>query len=191
MATADPPRRRWTCAEFERAVDLGLFGSEERLELIEGDIIDKMAQNPPHAVALDLAEACVRSAFPGHYIRGQKPLALDDTNQPEPDLAVVVGQPRDYIRSHPTSAVFVIEVADSSLAYDRGVKAALYARAGVPEYWIVNLCDRIVEVHRGPGPMKEQPLGFSYREVTRHAETDVIAPLQAAEMRIAVKDLLP
>lgn len=186
-----PRRRRWSRVEYERAVDLGLFGPEERLELIAGEIVEKATQKPPHTAARDLVEAYLREAFPGHYVRGQAPLAIDDSSEPEPDVAVVLGTIRDYTTAHPTSAVLVVEVAETSLTYDRTTKSGLYARAGIPEYWIVNLCDRLLEVHRDPGPMSEQPLGFSYRSITRHTEADFVTPLAAPDAGVTVADLIP
>jgi Uma2 family endonuclease len=105
---------------------------------------------------------------------------------------VVVGSARDYARAHPATAVLVVEVSDATLAFDRATKGALYAQAGITEYWIVNLADRVLEVHREPAPMAEQPLGHHYRSITRHTETEHVAP-QAATLAtpIAVADLLP
>ena len=106
-------------------------------------------------------------------------------------LAVVAGGPRDYCEYHPTGAVLVVEIADATLAYDRTIKAAVYARAGIAEYWIVNLRDRLVEVHRQPTPMSHQPLGYHLRSVTRHTETERIVPLAASRAPVVVADLLP
>lgn len=186
-----PQPRRWTRLEYERAAELGLFGPEERLELIEGEIVQKVTKRPPHAVCTDLVDAYLRAAFPTACVRGQNPLAIDDVNEPEPDFAVVPGSARDYLAGHPVTAMLVVEVADTSLTYDRTTKAGLYARAGVAEYWILNLCDRLLEVHREPGPMTEQPLGFSYRLITRYCETDTVVPLAAPLAPMRVADLLP
>ncbi len=182
-----PGRRPWSRQEFERASEVGLFRPDERLELIEGEIVSKMApQKSPHSAGISAAEEALRRIVPqGHYIRVQMPLALGDFSEPEPDVAVVVGSFRDYVDQHPTTAVLVVEVADTTLAYDRTTKAALYARAGIPEYWIVNLQDRVVEVHREPAAMAEQPLGHHYRSITRRAPGESVAP------GVQVDDLLP
>src|SRR5690348_15524163 len=165
-----PARRCWTREEYERAASLGLFGPEERLELIEGEIVTKMTpQNSRHMSGIRLAEEALRLAFPSGYdVRVQGPLALGGRNEPEPDIAVVVGSMRDYFGAHPTTAVLVVEVSDTSLAYDRTTKTGIYARAGIAEYWIINLVDRVLEVHRQSAPMTGRPLGHYYRSVTQH-----------------------
>jgi Uma2 family endonuclease len=167
--------------------DMGVFGPEERLELVDGEILCMSPQKGPYATASDLTESVLREVFPtGCRVRIQKPLTLGGVSEPEPDIAVVRGAARDFTRSHPTTAELVVEVADSTLAFDRGTKASLYARAGIRDYWILNLPERILEVHREPDPGAEQ-----YQSVTRYAEADAIAPLAAPDARIAVADLLP
>jgi Uma2 family endonuclease len=187
------PHRRWTRAEYERAGQLGLFRPDERLELIDGEIVEKMTpQNTPHSVGIRLCELALREPFRvGHDVRCQLPLGLGDDSEPEPDIAVVVGAPRDYLDAHPATAVLVIEVADTSLSIDRSVKSHLYARAGIPEYWILNLTDRTLEVHRQPGPMAEQPLGHSYQFLQCLDVSQSVCPLAAAGCSISVADLLP
>lgn len=187
-----PQRRRWTRREFERFIDLGVFGPEERLELVDGEIVTRMTQNEPHATATTLTGESLRLIFgAGRHIRVQMPLALGESDRPEPDLAVVTGGPRDYLAGHPTTALLVVEVSDTTLAYDRAVKAGQYARAGIAELWIVNLRDRVLEVHRHPAPMADQPLGHNYRSVTRHTEDEQVAPLAAPNTPVRVADLLP
>lgn len=189
-----PERRSWTVAEFERFIDLGVFGPDERLELVNGEIVKKVTQNPPHSAALRKTEKLLNRLFAERYdVRPQMPLNFGPGtgNRPEPDLAVVVGAPEDYTTSHPMSAVLVVEISDATLAYDRGTKAAVYARAGIGELWIVNLVDRLLEVHRQPRPMAEQPLGHGFLSITRHTEGETVAPLAAPETPITVAALLP
>ena len=186
-----PARRGWTLQEFERAAEVGVFGPEERLELIAGEIIPKTTQNSAHATALRLMEKALSRVFmAGYDVRSQLPLILDN-DKPEPDVAIVRGETRDFAQAHPTSAVLLVEISDTTLAFDQTIKAALYARAGIAEYWIVNLPDRILEVHRQPAPMSAQPLGHGYRSLTRHTEDETVAPLAAAQAAIRVADLLP
>lgn len=188
-----PLRKRWSRDAYHRAGDAGVFAPEERVELIGGDIVWKMTpQKTPHATALRLGEEILRRLFPaGHDVRTHLPLALAPDSEPEPDLAVVAGGIRDYEEEHPSTAVLVVEIADTTLRFDRTIKAGLYASAGIPEYWIVNLTDRVVECHRDPAPMADQPFSHHYRSITRHPETDAIAPLARDGGRVTVADLLP
>jgi len=188
-----PQQRLLTVEEFNRAWTLGVYGPEERLELIEGEVIEKVTpQLMPHATGMTLAADKVRSHFGrGYYVRVQQPLLLGNRSQPEPDVAVITGEARDYMDAHPTTAVLLIEVSDSTLRYDRTIKAGLYARAGIADYWILNLVDRVLEVHREPAAMTDMPLGHGYRSVTRYTRSDSIAPLSALHSVIAVTDIMP
>ena len=121
-----------------------------------------------------------------HVVRSQFPLALDDRSEPEPDLAVVRGRLRDYSDHHPSASdtVLLVEVSDSSLDYDRTDKLAAYARGGIPEYWILNLVDRVLEVYR-------KPAGDSYGEKRTLGADDPVAPLGCEDQAVSVADLLP
>jgi Uma2 family endonuclease len=185
-------RRRWTLEEFERAEQMGVFGPQERLELIGGDIYEEQPVNSPHASGVSGLEEALRSISPsGVYIRTQSPLAAGPDSQPLPDLAVVKGQWRDYTDHHPAFAVLVAEVSDTTLSLDRLTKASLYARTGIPEYWILNLNERLLEVHREPVPATAEPFGHHYRSITRLTETETVEPLFAPNEIIKVSDLLP
>jgi Uma2 family endonuclease len=187
MSVAEPVQRRWTVEEYEHAAESGVFGPGERLELIEGEIFAMSPQNGPHMAATGLTQAALVSVFPhGWVVLIQMPLRLDEHSAPEPDLAVVRGEWRDLVEAPPATAELVVEVADSTLAFDRGRKAALYARAGIPEYWILNLPERLLEVHRRP----DQDSG-QYQEIVRLDEAAVVSPLAAPAATIAVRDLLP
>ncbi|MBI4623659.1 MAG: Uma2 family endonuclease, partial [Verrucomicrobia bacterium] len=170
---------------YEEAVACGIFTSDDPIELIDGEIITHMSpQKSPHATAVQLVAAALDRAFgEGVHVRQQMPLRLGAKSMPEPDLAVVSGAVRDYTRSHPRTTVLVVEVADTSLALDRGRKLRLYAREGVPEYWIVNLVDDCVEVHR-------RPAGEVYGETRTHLRGESIAVGPRAQP-VAVHDLLP
>jgi Uma2 family endonuclease len=182
--------KRWTRVEYERLVDLGLLRGDP-VELIGGYLIVAEPQSSPHATAVGAAADALRGALPaGFIVRAQMPLALDDDSAPEPDLAVVPGRRADYVVAHPTRAVLVIEVADSSLRFDREDKRSLYARAGVPEHWIVNLIDRVVEVHREPAPDPASPHGWRYRSVAVLTSSAAASPAALPSVRIRVVDLL-
>lgn len=177
--------------EFERLADLGFFEPEERLELLEGTIVQKMTQHEPHIRSLLLTYEALRRVFGvGYVIRTQAPLRLGLKNRPEPDIAVVKGTLRDPVET-PDQAILVVEIADSTLSGDRGLKAAIYAANGIEDYWIVNLPERIVEVYRTLIPMSNQPTGFGYQSVNRFTPGLLISPLAAPLSTIAVDDLLP
>jgi Uma2 family endonuclease len=181
---------RWTVDEYHQMVDLGWF-QDQRVELIDGEILERPVPNNPHVVAMSLTEDALRSAFgSGFWIRPQSPITLGSASEPEPDLAVVPGKPRDYT-SHPTTALLVVEISDSSLSYDRKEKASLYARAGIADYWIVNLVNGQLEVCRDPALDPLQAFGFGYSSHIILHSGNAIAPLAAPNTPIAVADLLP
>jgi Uma2 family endonuclease len=183
--------RRWTRREYEGLVDSGFFRSDESVELIDGQLMVSEPQGSPHAAAVGLVGDVLRAAFGrGWTIREEKPVALADDSEPEPDLVVVRGAHRDYAGGHPVRPVLVVEVAGTSLAWDRDVNGSLYARARVEDYWIVNLVDRVLEVHRHPVPDPSAPQGWRYGVSEAFAPSSAIAPLALPGARIAVASLL-
>jgi Uma2 family endonuclease len=179
--------RLWSRKEYHRAAELGLFGPDERLELLDGEILEKMTVNPPHAFAVGRVFKLAAAAFgAGFHARQQQPLVLNDRSEPEPDVVVVVGEDGDYATDHPTArhTRLVVEVADTTLPHDRTRKLPAYARAGIVEYWILNLVERQLEVHRTPSRSR-------YRDVQVYAEHESISPLHAPHAVIRVAELLP
>ncbi len=184
--------RRWSREEYERMVERGIFAPGDRVELIAGEVLTTTPQGSAHATALMLTSEALRAAFGSKaHVRSQLPLALDPVSEPEPDVAVVAGSPREYRDAHPSSALLVVEISDTTLAYDREQKGSLYAGAELADYWIVNLLDRRVEVLRDPAPMPEAGHSRSYRSVRQYRTGEFLTPLAAPEARIAVADLLP
>jgi Uma2 family endonuclease len=184
--------RRWTRIEYDRLIELGIFRPGDKVELLGGQLCVAEPQNSPHATAICLADEALKRAFADDWsVRVQLPIALDEESEPEPDLAVVPGSPRDYTDNHPASLALVVEVADSSFELDRQYKGSLYARAGVPEYWIVNLRDRRLEIFREAGPDASALYGWAYRARQDLAGTNHVTPIAAPTARIAVADLLP
>jgi Uma2 family endonuclease len=192
MTALDSRERRWTRVEYDRLIDAGVFQPGEPVELLGGLLVVAEPQGDAHFTAIRLAEDALRVTFgPGWEVRAQGPIALDAESEPEPDVAVVPGTARDYREGHPTHAVLVVEVAESSLRRDREDKGGLYARAGIADYWIVNLVDRVVEVHREPGPEPAAPFGWRYQSVTTVGPEGSVSPLAAHGSPIPVADLLP
>jgi Uma2 family endonuclease len=187
-----PQLKRWRRVEYERLVDRGVFEPGDRVELIDGLLLVSEPQSSLHYTAILLVQQALARAFgEGWSVRTQAPIALDDASEPEPDVAVVRGGIRDFAASHPVDPLLVVEVSVSSLAFDREHKASLYARAGRPEYWIVNLIDRVLEVRREPGSDPSATYGWDYAFVDVLGPTERVSALAAPAMQIAVGDLLP
>jgi Uma2 family endonuclease len=193
MATTPERTRRWTRVEYDRLIDVGIFRPGEHLELLGGHLIVGEPQGTLHAVAVGLVEEALRACFgSGWAVRVQMPVALDDESEPEPDVAVVPGTHRDYEAEHPTRPALLVEVAESSLAADRGTKSALYARAGIAEYWIINLVDRVLEVRRNPVTVATTPSSaWRYRDITVLHAGSSVAPLARPGVPVEVAALLP
>jgi Uma2 family endonuclease len=191
MTQAPLTVRRWKRAEYDRLVALGAFDGDP-IELIAGQLVVAEPQRPYHASAVSSADYALRAVLPqGWIVRTQSPVWLDDESEPEPDLVVVPGLPADYRLAHPGRPVLTIEVAESSLVFDRDVKGSLYARAAIRDYWILNLVDRSVEVYRDPAPDASAPYAWRYRSVTVVTPPAVVTALELPAIRIAVADLLP
>ena len=183
--------RQWTRFEYERLIETGFFQAGDKVELISGQLMVAEPQGSRHAATVSLVADALRAAFgSGWYVMVQLPVALDDESEPEPDVAVVLGAAREYGDAHPSRPVLVVEVADSSVALDREYKASLYARAGVPDCWIVSIEEGIVEVYRQPVPSREAPYGWRYAELQRLGRGASVAPVASPSASIPVADLL-
>jgi Uma2 family endonuclease len=192
MAGAEVKTRRWRRVEYEQLIETGFFQPGDPVELVDGQLIVAEPQGSRHFGAVRAVEEALRAAFgSGWEVRAQAPLALDEESEPEPDVAVVTGSFRDYLARHPSRPVLVVEVSESSLALDRDHKGSLYARAGLADYWIVNLVDRLLEVHREPDPDPATSFGWRYRSVEVLGRQASVAPLARPGVRIPVADLLP
>jgi Uma2 family endonuclease len=169
-------------AEYERLAQEGFF-QNEKVELIEGIIVEMSPIGPAQANPLDLlVEKLVPLVAGRARVRVQQPLALSDSSEPEPDLAIVpLG---DYSKQHPTRALLIIEVAESSLNYDRETKAPLYAAAGVPEYWIVDVAARVIEV-------RDQPHESVYSRVQRKSLESELSVAALPDVTVKIRSLFP
>lgn len=163
--------------EYERMIDAGLF-RDERIELIRGVIVERSPQNMPHSGAIQVLTRLLVPPLVGRAdVRVQLPFAAGDDSLPEPDLALV--EAKYFGKAHPDRAFLIIEVADASLKFDRQEKAELYAAAGVPEYWIVNLGEKMVERHSEPG-------AGVYTRVTPFRSGEMLAPTAFPDVAFAV-----
>jgi len=184
-------RRKFSKAEYYRMAEMGFFNGQ-RVELIDGEVILMSPQEASHATAVGLVADALQAIFSeGFTIRVQQPLDLGEVHEPEPDVAVVPGQRRDYATSHPKTATLIVEVALTSVDYDRNVKSSLYAKAGIPEYWLLNLRDRRLEVFREPVPMPDQKFGFGYKSMRIYLPDETVSPSAKPDAKIKVADMLP
>jgi Uma2 family endonuclease len=158
-AVPDVPIYRLTVEQYHAMAEAGILTEDDPVELVEGWLVQKMTKNPPHIAATRLLHQALSSLIPkGWMVDTQNPIALTDS-EPEPDLMVIRGAPLDYRDrlADPQDMALIVEVADTSLQQDRGTKKRLYAHAGIPVYWIVNLVDRRVEVFTVPSGPAEEP----------------------------------
>ncbi len=183
---AAPREYHWAADDFDRACDMGVFGPEARLELIQGRVIDRMGQGPLHSSLAAYIADCLRSVFsPRYTVREERAIRIAFDGEPIPDVSIVTGKNLDYLGRHPTpdDARLLVEVAVSSAEYDLGEKALLYAQAGITDYWVVLPEREQIVVHR-------EPTQNGYRSVNVLAASDTVSPLAAADVTLIVQDLL-
>jgi Uma2 family endonuclease len=183
-AALAPARHRLTVHDYHRMADAGIFGEDDRIELIDGDLIDMAPIGSEHAAVVNrLTEAFVLACAGRAIVSVQNPVRLDQSSEPQPDLAILRRQADFYATGgHPGPAdiLLLVEVADSSLRFDRTVKLPLYARAGIAELWIVDLQRRVVDVHR-------RPADDEYGEITTHQPREQVALVLAPEIMVKLE----
>jgi Uma2 family endonuclease len=182
---------RFSVARYQKMIEVGILTAEDKVELLENYVVLKMPRNPPHDGTIDLFKAALPAHVPaGWILRIQQTVVLSDS-QPEPDLALVRGSCRTYLTRHPGPADvgLLVEVADSSLLRDQRDKARIYARGGIPCYWIANLVDQRIEVHAQPSG----PPHLTYGSFQTYQPGDAVPlVLDGAPVgTIPVADLLP
>jgi Uma2 family endonuclease len=178
---------RYTVEAYFDLVKRGLLDEDDRVELLEGVIVAEPPMDPSHACGIGLVAEALRTVSAGRaLLRVQAPFLATAYSAPEPDVAVVPGGPRDYWDRHPTSALLVVEVSNTSLKQDRLSKSRIYAAAAIPEYWIVNLRDDCVEVFRSPDRARRV---YVERHTVRRGER--LTPVAFSDASIAVGAVLP
>jgi Uma2 family endonuclease len=184
-------RREFSKDEYLR-MSAGGFFTDEKVELIAGEIVVMPAQGNRHTAGITLVLRALDRVFrTGYWVRCQGTLDLTPSSMPDPDVAVVPGDPARPDPDVPKTAVLIVEVSDSTLSDDQGWKASLYASAGIADYWILNLQDDHLEVRRDPKPDTTQPFGHGYSTLTTLVAGNFTTPLAAPSARVAVADLLP
>ena len=179
-------QRSFTVEQYHRMGEAGVFGPEERVELIRGVIREMSPKGRRHSIAVGLATQIFDRRLEGRAsVQVQDALTIEEIrSEPEPDVVVNSSpNPRD-VRTEKSKPLLVIEVSDSSLRFDRDQKARIYAKAGIADYWIVNLIDDVLEVCR-------DPVDGSYETHLVLQATDIVSPLSFPDLEIAVSDLLP
>jgi Uma2 family endonuclease len=181
------PIWRLSVEQYHAMIEGGILNEDSPVELVEGILLEKMPRNPLHRVVTEVIRAALTALVPaGWYVSAQDPITLSD-GEPEPDVAVVKGRVQDYLNRHPQPAdvALVIEVSDSTLPTDRGLKQRAYAHAGIPEYWVADLNGRRVEV-------RTEPQGAAYRTLAVYTFDNFIpVRIQGVEYRkIRLNDLV-
>jgi hypothetical protein len=185
---------RLSVDQYHAMAEAGILGTNDRIELIEGLLVNKMTKKRPHVIATDLAQYTLIRALPvGWYVSMQNPIAIAEADsEPEPDIQVVRGTTRDHPDRTivPTDVALVIEISDSSVRDDQTTKKTLYALASIMYYWIVNLPANRLEVYSDPTGPDPSP---DYRRRSEHGPDDIVPLILDGQevARIAVRDLLP
>ncbi len=186
-----PTKYRWSIDTYRQLGRCGVF-ADMRTLLVDGEILAMSLPDPPHNLSLGLVEDWLRTTFAnGYHVRNQMAFDVGTENDPGPDLAVVVGNRRDYADRQATTAILVVEIADSSLFLDTTRKAELYATAGVPEYWVIDLEHRLLLVFRDPVPLPAGLGATAYRTRTTFGPTDSVSSLAQPSAIIRVAEMLP
>lgn len=186
-----PQPIRWTIQQYREIGKTGLF-NDMRTMLLHGEVYAMVMPYPPHDTALGLTEEWLRQVFNrGCYVRNQMSFDIGTNNDPGPDLAVVPGSVRDYSTKTPTVAILIVEVSDSTVFIDTTTKAELYATAGVPDYWVIDLENRQLLVYRDPVALPAGLGATAYRTHLAFGPNDSVSPLAAPTASVKVVDLLP
>ena len=187
LATVEVRRRRFTVEEYYRMAEVGILGPEDRVELIEGDIIEMSPIGTRHATAVNaLNRRLILAVGDAAVLSPQNPVRLFPDTEPQPDIVLLRPPEARYwqLKAGPADALLVVEVSDTSYRFDRHVKVPIYARAGIPEVWIVDLTREVVEVFR-------EPSRDGYASVTRLERGATIAPAALPGAAIAITEILP
>ncbi len=179
-----PVRHLLSVHDFHKMGEAGILAEDDRVELIDGELIDMAAIGSAHAgTVIRLTDWFARALAGRALVSSQNPVRLDERSEPQPDIAVLRNRSDFYRQSHPgpSDVLLVIEIADSSLQFDRDVKVPLYARHGVPEVWLVDLNARRVSIYR-------RPVGGAYREVLRPDRTETVAPVLLPDLSLSLAD---
>ena len=178
--------KKFTVYDFHRMGEAGIFSEDDRVELLEGEIIERAPRGSRHAACVSrLNRILILQLGPTAIVSVQNPIRLNDRSEPQPDIALLKPRPDFYAEAHPKPdhILLVIEVADTSVDFDQGTKLPLYAKAGIPEVWIVALTQRSVEIYR-------QPDAQGYNSISRLNDLEQAIPEAFPNLRIPVREIL-
>jgi Uma2 family endonuclease len=181
------PLRLWTVAEYHRMAEAGIFGVDERVELLAGNIIWMIAKGTAHRSAVGRTDKLLQNRLGNRaWVSIQDPITLNEQSEPEPDIAVVKVDPLDYADHHPapSEVYLIIEVANSSLQLDCETKAKAYSQAGITDYWVLDVVNRQLHVFR-------EPTQTGYKNIVILAEDATISPLAFPDVQILISEMLP
>jgi Uma2 family endonuclease len=179
--------RLWTVEEYHRMAEAGIFADDERVELLEGKIIWMIAKGTAHRSAVGRTDYLLKNRLANRaWVSIQDPVKLNERSEPEPDIAVVKVDPLDYADHHPipSEVYLIIEVADSSLKLDCETKGKAYSKAGITDYWVLDVIGRQLHVFR-------EPTEDGYQSEVILAEDETISPLQFPDLQITIREMLP
>lgn len=179
--------RLWTVNDYHRMIEAQILTSEDCVELLDGQILQMSPQQPPHAATTQRSSDCLRNLLTGRaIIRVQLPITLSPNSEPEPDVAVVRIYPHEYLESHPAPAdiFLIVEVADTTLYKDRKDKARAYAKAGIPDYWVMNVSKQQMYVFR-------EPDGTNYQQETLLNLDATLSLVAFPDIQVSVRQLFP
>jgi Uma2 family endonuclease len=191
-AVPTEPIWRLSVEDYHTMLRTGVLQDGDPVELLEGWLVAKMTKHPPHTTSTQLLRDLLARLLPtGYYVNDQEPITTGDS-EPEPDVSVIRGERRQYLQRHPgpRDVALLVEVADTTLARDRGIKKRIYARAGIANYWILNLTERKLEVYTGPSGPAQSP---DYAQQQDYGPSDEVRLfLDGREIaRLPVRELLP
>ena len=195
MLGTEVKKRRFGVGEYHRMAEAGIFGEDDRVELADGEIVEMTPIGWRHVRAVTVHTQLLAGALPGYYVSVQNPVVFGEHDERQPDLALVRAEALEGALPEARDVALVVEVAETSLSYDRDVKLPLYARAGVPEAWVVDLAAATIEVYASPAPLASPevaPLeaGERYGEVRIFGREEELRSFTVADLRFAVSDVV-
>ena len=190
MLGTEVKKRRFEVEEYHRMAEAGIFGEDDRVELADGEIVEMTPIGWRHVRAVTVLTQLLAGALPGYYVSVQNPVVFGEHDERQPDLALVRAEALEGALPRAGDVALVVEVAETSLSYDRDVKLPLYARSGITEAWVVDLATATIEVYASPAPLASPGAGGRYAEVRTFGRKEELRSFTVADLRFAVSDVV-